>query len=91
MVPTAQHVEILKPFIERYFQVLPKLASTWTANEAISFTALMFPSWSSEEETLALANQTLATNQIPAHVRRALLEATDGLRRAFEAQRKDLS
>ena len=77
---------LLRPFVEQYVDVVPRLWATLSPVLAMSLTARMFPSTLVDEEALARTGELLDDPDLPAGARRVVLEQRDDLRRALHAQ-----
>jgi aminopeptidase N len=79
--------ELTHPYVSRYFTEIP-LTSALRQGWALGRVALLaFPGPAATEETLALAEESLARVDLATPVRRSLVDGTDGLRRAVVALR----
>ena len=77
---------ILRPYAERYVEVVPELWRTRSPQLAGSLTQRLFPSTLVEPDVLSLVRTLLDGDELPAAGRRVVLECQDDLRRALHAQ-----
>ncbi|MCU1593608.1 MAG: pepN [Frankiales bacterium] len=78
--------DLLRPFVERYVEVLPQVWATHSPTLAGSVTQHAFPRSLVEPAVLARIGEVLAQEGHPAGLRRVVLEQHDDLRRALAAQ-----
>jgi aminopeptidase N len=81
--------ELLEPFSERFFDVLPKVWETKDLPDAIAFARRMYPQMVNTAETVERTERYLSRNSVPAPIRRLLLEGKDGVERALRARAVD--
>ncbi|HXF56531.1 MAG TPA: aminopeptidase N, partial [Actinomycetota bacterium] len=81
--------ELLRPYVERYFQALPAIWERRELPEALSIVGGLYPHLVVEERTVRLTEDYLARPDLPAPVRRLLLEGQDGVERALRARARD--
>jgi aminopeptidase N len=79
--------ELLRPYVDRYLQVVTGLWDTLSPQLAGSLTQQLFPSSLIEQDVLDRVGALLGREDLPAGLRRVVLEAHDDLRRALQAQR----
>jgi aminopeptidase N len=81
--------QLLRPFVERYFEALPFVWERRELPEALSIAGALYPHHVVEERTVALTEAYLARPDVPAPIRRLLLEGKDGVERALRARAVD--
>lgn len=81
--------ELLRPYVERYFQALPMIWERREVPEALSIVGALYPHLVVEGRTVRLTEEYLAHPEVPAPVRRLLLEGKDGVERALRARARD--
>jgi aminopeptidase N len=81
--------ELLEPFSERYFDVVPTVWETKDLPDAIAFARRMYPQLVNTRETVERTERYLSRNSVPAPIRRLLLEGKDGVERALRARAVD--
>ncbi len=79
--------QLTAPYVPRYFAEIIQTSSFRTGWALGEVALRAFPGVATTEETLALAEQTLAHPDLPAPLRRSLLDGTDRLSRAVAALR----
>ncbi len=83
------HEELLEPYAERFFEVLPQVWERRDLSEALAFGRRMYPHLAVSEQTIARTDRFLAQPDVPSPVRRLLLEGRDGVARALRARAVD--
>jgi aminopeptidase N len=81
-------LELLRVFVEPYFDSLTPTWESHDADQAISIIEWMYPRAVLTQE-LVDATERALERDLPGPVRRALLESQDAVRRALRAQRLD--
>jgi aminopeptidase N len=81
-----EQAEILEPFVERYFEAIPRVWEERTNEIAQGIVNGLFPSWRISTDTVERADAFLASYDAPPSLRRLLNEARDGVLRALRAQ-----
>ncbi|MDJ0835024.1 MAG: aminopeptidase N [Acidobacteriota bacterium] len=76
------HKELSRPFIQKYFYILPQLWKTREWVYVSRFAATLFP-WYGYEDTLSAADSFLKQKDIDQTLRKLVLEQTDGLERTM--------
>jgi aminopeptidase N len=84
----ADQLELLAPFDERYFEVLPDVWRDWSSDMARWFVAYAYPMTDSTA-VIAATSEFIARNNPPAGLVRLLVEGRDGVRRALRCQERD--
>jgi aminopeptidase N len=79
---------LLSAFVRPFFDSLLPLWEAYTAEEAISIARLMYPRAVITQEVVDATDKALAED-LPAPLRRSLLESQDGIKRALRAQAFD--
>ncbi|CAN5878338.1 aminopeptidase N [soil metagenome] len=82
-------LELLRPYVERYLEVLPGAWSQRDAEEALLLTEGLYPGIFVEQATVGVADRALASPALPPPGRRLVTEARDATQRALRAQRTD--
>ena len=82
------HTEILKDFVDQYFEVLLKVWETKGYEIAETTATLLFPSWVISQHTVDKAQHWLdVTGKEASHaLRRTILEGRDAMTRALKAR-----
>ncbi len=80
--------ELLEPYVDRYFEAVPRVWSTRTLEIARNIVHGLYPRWRANDDTLARTDVLLATD-LPGGLRRTLVEARDDVVRAIRAQAAD--
>jgi aminopeptidase N len=83
--------EVLAPYVEKYFAVVPEVWEHRTTEIASEFVELLFPSWSTaiNDATVHLADEFLADRSRPAALRRLVSEGRADVLRALAARATD--
>ena len=84
-----EQVELGRSYVEKYFAEMPGIWRTRTTQIAVTLTTLLYPALLVDQSTLDLTDQALATEDLPAGLRRGLLEQRDDLARAVRARERD--
>ena len=79
---------LLKPFQQPYFDTLRRAWDTWSLDMAQWFVAAAYPQEVSPA-VIAATDEFLAADDIPAALRRLVIENKDGVRRALRCQECD--
>ena len=82
-------MELLKPYTERYFEVVGDVWRDWSSDMAQWFTSNAYPLTQISEQTVELTDAYLAETDPPAALRRLLLECRDSVERALRCQARD--
>ncbi|WP_246186697.1 aminopeptidase N [Microlunatus speluncae] len=80
--------ELTADYVERFFAEVGRTAEFRSGWALSRVPALAFPYLSATEETLALAERTLAEQTLADPIRRSLVDGTDRLRRAVRSRRE---
>ncbi|GLW10838.1 aminopeptidase N [Microtetraspora sp. NBRC 13810] len=83
------HVELLRPFAEKFFAEVGGAWKNWTFDMAQNFVVGCFPALLIEQATVDRTGEYIATAEPPHALRRLLLEGADGIGRALRARAKD--
>ena len=78
--------EITQPYVSRYFAEVPetdRIRTGWVVEQAV---ALSYPRYAIDAETVTLAEQALARDDLSPGVRRSMSDATDDLRWALASR-----
>jgi aminopeptidase N len=78
--------DLLRPYVDRYLEVLPSLWRDLSPQLAGSLTLHLFPATLVEPDVVERVGALLAQDGLPAGLRRVVLEQHDDLRRALAAQ-----
>jgi aminopeptidase N len=81
--------ELLTPYVERYFAVLPEVWESRDLPDALAFVERMYPRLIVSPDTVERTDRHLAGDDVPAPIRRLLLEGKDGVERALRARKVD--
>jgi aminopeptidase N len=81
--------ELLAPYVERYFAVLSEVWETRDLPDALAFVGSMYPRLIVSQDTVERTNRHLAGGDVPAPIRRLLLEGKDGVERALRTRAVD--
>ena len=84
-----EQVELLEPFVMRYFAALPDVWEKRTNKIAQGIVVGLFPGHRIQTSTLELVDEFLAAESRPPALRRLLLESRDGIVRALRARECD--
>ena len=82
---------LLEPYVDRFFE---SLATVWAEREfrfSLTFARAMYPHHVVDERTLAATDAYLEGKDVPAPIRRLLIEGRDGVVRAIRARALDAS
>ncbi|MBB3039117.1 aminopeptidase N [Hoyosella altamirensis] len=80
--------DLLSPFVDRYFEVIPEIWKTRTSEVAQTIVIGLYPSWAINKEALRKADDFLAGNHPPS-LRRLVLEGRAGIERSLRAREFD--
>ncbi|MFI6478919.1 aminopeptidase N [Nonomuraea sp. NPDC050663] len=83
------HIELLVPYRERYFAEVGRVYKEWTFDSASRFANGCFPVFLIEQATVDAAEAFLAGDEVPAALRRMIVEGVDGVRRAIRNRATD--
>ena len=85
--------DLLRPYVERYYESLSKLWAERPLEEAVTIADALFPHTLVEEPVVALMTPTVAPPgtepELPNPLQRVLAEGADGLARALRARAAD--
>jgi aminopeptidase N len=81
--------ELLKPFGARYFGAIPGIWERRSSEVAQTVVVGLYPSWDVSDEGIAAADAFLADPELPAALRRLVLEGRAGIERSLRARRFD--
>jgi len=82
---------LLEPYVEAYFDALPRFWAERTRDEALSLAWGLYPATLIGRAVLAATERTLASDTLPGPLRRILLESSDTMDRAIRARSADVS
>ncbi|MGI8888706.1 MAG: M1 family aminopeptidase, partial [Nocardioidaceae bacterium] len=82
----ADQLELTEPFVERYFDDVPKTARFRTGWVVQTTAQLAFPRYAVSPDTVRLAERCLARGHLDASTRRAVSDSLDDLRRALHSR-----
>ncbi len=85
----AEQIELLAPFVPRYFAAISEIWRTRTAESAQSLVVGLYPFLQDAEDILARTDAFLDDDGVPAALRRLLSEGRDGVARAQRARQRD--
>ncbi|MGA8545570.1 MAG: aminopeptidase N [Mycobacterium sp.] len=81
--------ELLKPFTGRYFAAIRGVWQRRSSEVAQTVVIGLYPSWDISDDGIAAADQFLADPELPAALRRLVLEGRAGIERSLRARRFD--
>ncbi len=81
--------DLLKPYRERYFDVIADIWAGWSSDMAQYFATAAYPSWIVTQQAISAADDYLARTDPPAQLRRLLLESRDDAARALRCRERD--
>jgi aminopeptidase N len=84
-----EQADLIRPYVEPYFAVVPRLWSSRTSEVAINILTGAYPHVLIEPETLERTDAYLAQGTVEPSVRRVLIESRDGVARALRARERD--
>jgi aminopeptidase N len=83
------HVELLEPYAEKYFEEVGRIWSEWSSDMSQGFAQGAYPFLVISQETIDRTDAYLAEKNPPAALVRMLAEGRDTVARALRAQAKD--
>jgi aminopeptidase N len=86
----ADQLELLEPYVERYFGALPTVWATRTSEIAQNITIGLYPALRITDDTVDATARFLAGADPEPALRRMLVESRDSVSRALRARAKDL-
>ena len=86
----ADQADLLKPYVEKYFEGTSRIWVEWGGNSARVFAQQAYPSLIISHETVDRTDRHLAVERPLGALSRLLIEGRDGIVRALCAQAKDL-
>jgi aminopeptidase N len=81
--------EVLRPYVEPYFEQLSPMWNDRTLEVAVSFARGMYPGHLIEQATIEATDRHLEADRVPGPIARTLVEGRDQLQRALRAQERD--
>ncbi|HYX98705.1 MAG TPA: aminopeptidase N [Mycobacterium sp.] len=81
--------ELLKPFGARYFAAIPGIWERRSSEVAQTVVVGLYPSWDISADGIAAADAFLADPELPAALRRLVLEGRAGIERSLRARQFD--
>lgn len=88
IAPPAQH-ELLKPFTARYFEAISGVWARRSSEVAQTVVIGLYPHWDISDDGVAAADRFLSDPEVPAALRRLVLEGQAGVKRSLRARRFD--
>ncbi|MBI1375915.1 MAG: aminopeptidase N [Frankiales bacterium] len=85
----SDHRELLRGFVDRYFDAVPRVWETRTNETAQTIVLGLYPAFLVEPATLELTDRFLARDDVPPGARRLVREGRDGVERALRCQALD--
>ncbi|MEU8265895.1 aminopeptidase N [Sphaerisporangium sp. NPDC049002] len=85
------HVELLQPYGERFFEEVGRIYKSWTSDSAQRFATGCYPALLIDTSTVARTQDYISSSEPPHALRRLLLEGADSISRALRARAKDAS
>ncbi|WP_238419048.1 aminopeptidase N [Gordonia sp. 'Campus'] len=79
---------LLEPYVEKYFEMVPKVWARRSSEVAQTVVIGLYPSWAMSQEALDLAEEFLAGDHPPA-LKRLIAEGRDGVARSLRARSFD--
>jgi aminopeptidase N len=87
----AHQIELLRPYVDKYFEMVPRIWESRTSEMAQDIVVGLFPSLVVEQPVVDKVDAFLSSYDAPAPLRRLLLESRDSLVRALRARTFDAS
>jgi aminopeptidase N len=84
-----EQTELIAPYVDRYFGALARLWAERTAEIAQNLVVGLYPTLLVSASVVEKTDRYLAENDVPAAMRRLLLEGRDGVLRAMRARARD--
>jgi aminopeptidase N len=81
--------ELLKPFGARYFAAIPDVWERRSSEVAQTVVVGLYPQWDISDSGIAAADKFLADPELPAALRRLVIEGRAGVERSLRARRFD--
>jgi aminopeptidase N len=81
--------DLLKPYSERFFDVIAGIWAGWSSDMAQYFAKAAYPYWIVTQQAISAADDYLASTDPPAQLRRLLLEGRDDVARALRCRERD--
>ena len=81
--------DLLEPFAQRYFEVLRQIWESRDLPDALAFAERIYPRLIVGSETIERTDGYLQREDVPAPIRRLLLEGKDGVARALRTRAID--
>ncbi len=81
--------EVLAPYVQPYFDALPRFWADRSRDEALSLARGLYPDALVGREVLDATDRALADDALPGPFRRILLESKDGMERAIRGRAAD--
>ncbi|WP_406814780.1 aminopeptidase N [Mycobacterium sp. M23085] len=88
-IAPAGQAELLKPFTARYFEAIPGVWARRSSEVAQTVVIGLYPHWDISDDGVAAADTFLSDPQVPAALRRLVLEGQAGVKRSLRARRFD--
>lgn len=88
IAPPSQH-DLLKPFTARYFEAISGVWARRSSEVAQTVVIGLYPHWDISDDGIAAADEFLSGPEVPAALRRLVLEGQAGVKRALRARRVD--
>ncbi len=82
-------VDLIAPYVEKYFAALPGFWAERNIEVAMSFAGSMYPRVAMSDELVLRTERFLAAEKAPAPIRRTLIEGADEVARALRARALD--
>jgi aminopeptidase N len=83
------HIELTRPYVDAYFQVVGTIWATLDSEPAQDFVELAYPAYQVRQDVVEASDGWLAGSDHPAPLRRLVAEGRDGVIRALRARAKD--
>ncbi|MDQ3491660.1 MAG: M1 family metallopeptidase, partial [Chloroflexota bacterium] len=86
-----EHIALGRPYVERYFEMVPAVWRSRTLEMALMVARLMYPATVIESATIERTDAALAAPGLEPGLRRVLAEGRDDVRRALHCRQVDRS
>ena len=89
MMARGPNPELLRPYVKRYLDLLPKVWAERTIDEAEAFTECLYPTHLVDDQVVAAIDFALESGELPSPAVRILREGRDSMVRAQRAREVD--
>jgi aminopeptidase N len=80
-------MEMLQPYVPRYFAELPAMPKSRTGFMAERFTESLFPRYAVSQQTVDLAERLIADESVSQQIRRPVADLSDDMARALSSRK----